>query len=102
MNDEGSVFDPCLDALSPELAVQLFVHIHEAGLRRHAADAADPYVHADYHWEDRQRRLIDALADGDDELARAFFEACFDITHDGVAHMVQTFNRIRSDLRGGE
>lgn len=66
-------------------------------------DAADPYVHADYRrWEDRQRRLINALADGDDELARAFFEACFDITHDGVAHMVQTFNRIRSDLRGGE
>jgi hypothetical protein len=77
----------------------LLAAIHAANLARSAANAAEPYVHADYAaHEQRIYRLVDALADGDQVLADRFNDALFDITHDGLAWMRQTYTRLARDV----
>jgi len=79
-------------SIAPALTDALLVAIHAANLRRDEANAAEPYVHAAYAAvEARIDRLVAVLADGDEELADAFGQALFDITHDGLAHLRRVF-----------
>lgn len=77
----------------------LFEAINTANLARSAANAAEPYAHDDYEaQEKRLERLVAVLADGDDDLADAFSDALFDITHDGVAWARKVFDDIKREL----
>lgn len=78
--------------ISQLLKQELLTTIHDENLKRHEANAADPYVHGVYaEHEDRIYRLIEALCDGDDELARRYGEALFDMTYDGVIWQSNVF-----------
>jgi hypothetical protein len=87
-------------SLPQPLAAALIAVIHDENVARHRANAAEPYVHADYeHHESRIHRLVAALADGDEQLEDAFYEALFDITLDGPDWMRRTFYAIVARLR---
>lgn len=88
-----------VSAMPDALSDALLAAIHAENLARSAANAAEPYVHADYAvHEQRIYRLVDALADGDQVLADRFNDALFDITHDGLAWMRQTYARLARDV----
>jgi hypothetical protein len=88
-----------MGALTPALVDALFEAINAENLARSAANAAQPYVHADYEaHEQRLYRLVAVLADGNEELEDAFNDALFDITHDGVAWMRKVFADIARDV----
>lgn len=72
--------------------------LHGENLARDRANAAEPYVHAVYaEHEDRIHRLVDVIADGDERLASALFEALFDITHDGLPWMKKVIAELRAE-----
>lgn len=88
-----------MSTLSPTLVDELLVAIHATNLDRFAANAAEPYVHADYtaHYE-RLVRLVVALTDGHEWLREAFLEALFDIVDDGLAWTRKVFADLTAEV----
>jgi hypothetical protein len=85
-------------SLPQPLTAALIAVIHDENMARHLANCRMPYQHATYeHHESRIHRLCAALADGDEQLEDAFYEALFDITYDGVSWMRDVFYNLRND-----
>jgi hypothetical protein len=79
-------------ALQQALRDALLTTIHDENLKRHEANAAEPYVHSVYaDHEERIKRLVTALCDGDEELYYRYYEALFDMTLDGVIWQSNVF-----------
>ena len=89
-----------LDAALTASLIEAIVAENEA---RYAANAAEPYVHADHQvHEERLDRLVAAVADGDDELEHRFGEALFDIHGSGIAWAKRVFAEIEADIIAGK
>jgi transposase len=85
--------------MNEALKEALLSTIHAENIARHEANAAEPYVHATYaDHEQRIYRLVDALADGNEELAQRFNDALFDITFDGLAWMRKVWSDLRAEV----
>jgi hypothetical protein len=74
------------------LTLALVAACYAAAMDGYRINGEEPYRHDLYTVaEDRRRRLVAAVADGDDELARRWDDALFDITNDGEHHAQRVF-----------
>ena len=72
---------------------------YAAAMDCYRINGEEPYRHDRYQPAyDRRCRLITALADGDDDLARDFDDLLYDITNEGEASAQQHFRRIVAEL----
>ena len=85
--------------MTENLTTGLITAAYDAQMACYDANAAEPYSHDVYAAADaRRQRIVDMLADGDDQLAGKFGDALFDITHEGADSAVRAFNAIRAEL----
>jgi hypothetical protein len=85
--------------ISQLLKQELLTTIHDENLKRNTANAAEPYIHSVYaDHEERIKRLVAALCDGDEELYCRYYEALFDMTLDGVIWQSNVFAQMVQEL----
>lgn len=84
--------------MTEELTTALIEAIHAANLARFEANAAHPYDHSVYeNHANRVRRLVAALADGNEQIEYRFNDALYDIVWDGLEWMKKVYAEIKEE-----